>query len=54
MDADIRKLLYPSRIYYFSECQLYTQRKALTHLLAGYHGDVFLGKKDKIRSKILH
>ena len=38
MNTDICKLLYPSRIYCFSERQLCTQTKPLSHLLSGWHG----------------
>ena len=51
MNTDIRKLLYPSRIYCFSERQLYTQTKPLSHLLLGCHGHVVLGTKEKIDAK---
>ena len=30
MNTDMCKLLYPSRIYCFSECQVYTQKKTIS------------------------
>ena len=52
MNTDICKLLYPSRIYCFSERQLYTQENYF--LLSGCRGHVVLGTKKKIRYKVLH
>ena len=46
MNTDMCKLLYPSRIYCFSERQLYTQKKYL--LLSGCRGHVVLGAKRKL------
>ena len=49
MYTDIRKLLYPGRIYCFSERQLYTQKKYL--LLSDWSGNNVLGTKKKLNAK---
>ena len=49
MNTDICKLLYPSRIYCFSERQLYT--KGNYFLLSGCRGHVVLGTKKKLDAK---
>ena len=46
MNPDICKSLYPSRIYFFSEHQLYTQTKPLSHLLSGCRGHVMCTKEN--------
>ena len=49
MNADICKLLYPNRIYCFSERQLYTQKNYL--LLSGCPSHVVLGTKKTLGAK---
>ena len=52
MNLDMCKLLYPSRIYCFSERQMYTQKNYL--MLSSSGGHVDLGTKEKIRCKVFY
>ena len=47
-------MLYPSTINHFSERQLSTQTKPLSHLLSSCRDHVVLGTEEKISYKILH
>ena len=52
MNTDICKLLYPSRIYCFSEHKLYREKNYF--LLSDCRGHVVLDTQKKIRCKILY